>query len=198
MHRFGQFGALIVIAAYRALVQRDLRGARTVLLGLILPLTLLLVIAYWLEAAVTGAPMSIGISPLVTVWNVDPSFGSLALKLPLSILFPIGVYLLYRRDAKMDTGLVLGWWLFISGAAQMYLLVEYGSRWAHGNFWWSAQIGSLILFVATLMFWFRQLRRDSERDPRFWITLLLLALHVASGMVLYYSTMTLDDIALAW
>jgi len=187
--------ALIVVVAYRALVQRNPTGARLAIIGLILPSILLLAVQYVLQYSLTTvAGGGVGLLPFATVWFTEPSFWWMAIKLVASIAFPLTVYLLYRQPASSDLGLGLGWWLFVSGMAQMYLGVEYGITWNHNNFWWSAETGALILFVATLMFWFRQWKRE----PRLWIALVVLALHIVSGFALYYSTMTLSNIAVGW
>jgi hypothetical protein len=71
----------------------------------------------------------------------------LAVKLLLSLLFPLSVLATNFHRVKENSALMLAWVLFVVGAGMMYLLAESGPRMIHGNMLWSAQIGIFILFV---------------------------------------------------
>ena len=71
----------------------------------------------------------------------------LAVKLLLSLLFPISVLATNFRRVREDCFLMLAWTLFAVGAGMTYLLAESGPRMIHGNMLWGAQIALFILFI---------------------------------------------------
>ncbi len=102
-------------------------------------------------------------------------------KFVLSILFPLCVYSLYFRKATDDTYLSLAWPIFLVGACYTYFLAEDGAARFDGNFWWSAQVALLILFVFSTAF----LVRQEVRSKRFFICAAVFGLHLISGIVWY-------------
>ncbi len=181
--------ALIVVLAYRAAIQQNYIGLRLLLLGIIAPTTILLAVQYVLQYHMLPRPVGsdgIALMPFVTAVLIEPSFWWIALKLLLSLAFPLAVYLLYRKQLKGQMGIALAWWMMVAGIAQMYLLTERGLIARDLNFWSGAQIAGFILFVFTVRGWLPNLKNE----PRAWISGGLLALHVVSGLLLYGTILT--------
>ncbi len=76
-------------------------------------------------------------------------------KFLLSILLPLTVLVLYRRQVLTDSAMQLAWLQFAFAAGYTYLLAETRESMA-GNFAWSGQIGTYLLFVASTVFAMRQ------------------------------------------
>jgi hypothetical protein len=121
-------------------------------------------------------------NPQANVWLLP--------KFVLSILFPLFVSLLYLGRARARIHLNFAWLCFVFGTAYSYLLVE-SSRVEHGNFTWSGQITLFILFVVSLVFflqqnpWLVDQHRPRIQRRRFAVCVLVLALHLVSGIVWY-------------
>ena len=103
-------------------------------------------------------------------------------KFAASTLFPLTVAAVYWPTARRDTLLQFAWLCFGFGAVYSYAVVE-TDHWAAGNFVWSGYITLFTLFVATTIFWLRQVASSAGR----WSTRALVcgaafALHVASGL----------------
>lgn len=81
----------------------------------------------------------------------------LALKLVLSVLFPLVVYGVYWRRAWHNLTLNLAWVSLGMGLLYAYLFIDVGEI-AAGNLVWNAQIGVTVLFVASAWFWLQQIR----------------------------------------
>jgi hypothetical protein len=151
---------------------------------LIIPMIVLLLIDYVAQYfGADGSNTRIIFAPLKSVSIYEASRLWLLIKFMLSILFPMFVYVLYRRQAIRDTALNLGWLVFLAGAGQMYLFAESGDRLKDGNFWWSAEIGLFMLFIVSTLFWIRHFR-DQPRW-RGWVCLGIFALHLISGLIFY-------------
>ncbi len=180
--------ALVVFLVVRAGRTRNLTGLRLSVFGLILPMLILLPIQYVAQYTLIplAAPGGIIFAPLGTVLQHEPRVEWLALKFLMSIAFPVAVTLLYRHSAFSDNAMLIGWLVFLAGAAQMYFFAESGDRFNHGNFWWSAQIGLFVLFVAAIRLWLTQARRDW----RSLLSLAVLSLHLISGAVMINRVIT--------
>jgi len=72
-------------------------------------------------------------------------------KFLLSILLPLMVLLMYRREALREPVLQLAWVQFAFAAGYTYLLAETREPLA-GNFAWTGQIATYILFVSSTLF----------------------------------------------
>lgn len=141
--------AIVLLAVFHYWRRQPLDW-RTLGLGFVVPGLLVLssqwVVAFWLAR---GEQAGIVVQPLVVV---DAFSDFLLPKFLLSILFPLAVLVIGGRDAFRDGALQLAWLGFVAGAAQMYLLAESGDRMFDGNFRWSAQIGSFLLFAASVRY----------------------------------------------
>ncbi len=131
----------------------------------------------------------------------------LFVKFFLSVLFPLGVFLLYLPKVLKDMELLLAWLVFLFGATYGYLLAEEGVRFAHGNFVWSAQIGLFILFVYTVLFLIKRSPFNDQKDPgqtprsvrKFWISVGLYGIHLIGGIVWYVNHLGIfGDIFKLW
>lgn len=119
---------------------------------------------------------------------VESAFsGYLFWKFLLSIVFPVGIFILTARRSITDPEMQLAWAAFAAGVGQVYLFAEGGERLLHGNFRWGAQIGLFILFAASVRFFFSrlpQLKTISWKQYAF--GLLTYLPHLICGIV-YYS-----------
>ncbi len=130
----------------------------------------------------------IALDPFAFIARYEPISRWLLVKLLLSVLFPLLVYLLHWHAAWRDHRLNMAWLTFFSGAAAFYLLVETGFRAGDGNFFWGAMAASFVLFVASAQFWLMQsapLRRGQLLRIGWRDGLCLAAgiLHFVSGIV---------------
>lgn len=130
---------------------------------------------------IDGVRSGITFAPLASVYMYEPSLMAIAGKFVLSIAFPLTVALLYRKQVRDDVALELAWGIFVFGAAQMYLLAETGVRAPDGNFWWGAQIGAFLLFVASFTSLSR-LRHSGSRW-RYRLAIGVFTVHVTCGAV---------------
>ena len=142
---------------------------------------------------ITADPSRIEFQPLL----VFSHFSShLLVKFILSILFPLAVLVLYRENSFRDISIGLSWLVFLFGAAYTYFLAEGGTRAWCGNFAWSGQIASFVLFVSSAIFVFRTELAFPQRSlpfwksPRFLTVVLIFSLHLISGMLWYYKHLT--------
>ena len=135
------------------------------------------------QANLYGEAAGIKFSPLelyLVYWEVPAA--NLIPELIISLIFPIVVYVMYRR-AWQDFVLNLAWLIFIAGQAMAFLLIE-SPHFGHGNMVWSGRITALVLFVVSIAFFLRQnkdlLDKDKgfPRDGRFYLGMLLLAIQI--------------------
>ncbi len=178
--------ALALVVLWRLLVAR-MHLSRSFLTWVLLVgvvLTGTLVLQYiaqflWIDDGDSG----IAVAPLEAVLQYESSPIWIAIKFLMSISFPAIVTVLYRRYWRDAVALQLAWLVFAFGALQMYLLAETGSRTGAGNFWWGAQIGLLILFLASLEHLFRHWKK--AETWRYRLALALFILHVTCGAVFH-------------
>lgn len=127
---------------------------------------------------------SIALSPPFEVLRYHSRW--IALKIPLSIVFPLFVTAVFWQRARHNLLLQFGWSLFLIGLVQGAFLIEAGEMKYAGNFLWSSQIGCFMLFVAAATFFFTDCPptwvQMSERQR---VALILLSLHAACGMIYY-------------
>jgi hypothetical protein len=141
--------ALAVVAVKRAAFRSQIDW-RLLILGFALPALATLAFQYYwtfsdsqIPGTIPGAK-HIVFAPLAVMKRYS---SWLAVKLLLSLLFPLSVLAINLRRAREDSALMLAWVLFAVGAGIGYLLAESGPRMIHGNMLWSAQIAIFILFV---------------------------------------------------
>ena len=88
----------------------------------------------------------------------------LGTKFVLSLLFPVGVYVLYFREARTSLRLNLSWLAFLVGASFTYLVAE-KKRVLDGNFTWGAQVALFVLFVESVALVVRSTPVNSAGRP---------------------------------
>lgn len=182
--------SLLALAALRFLRKRSVDW-RMLGLGFVLPGILVLssqyLVAYWLargeQAGIVFRPFEV----------VDAFSDHLALKLLLSILFPLAALWAAAPRIKRDAPLQLAWLAFAFGAAQMYLLAESGDRFFHGNFRWSAQIALFLLFAVSA----RSLmampgEQIASRVRRRLVAQAIYLVHLAAGIAYYVRSLIVE------
>ncbi len=196
--------SLALVAAWRLLWRQPINWL-VLMGGIVLPAVGLL--GY---QALTWTDGGMAISPFETfrLWDYhyDPQTSAqLGLKLLLSLLFPLVVYGTYFSQARRDLLLNLAWLCALAGTAFSYLFIDTGDPVA-GNLTWNGQIGVLVVYVASTVFFLRQnqaiIAGKMTRIPwRFGLCLLIFGLHVISGIqwyVLHLNAVWPDIIYGAW
>lgn len=160
--------------------------------GLLMPAVAVLAMQYYLSYSGVGPPSSYHNAVIFAPFKVMSRFGGyLGIKFLFSAAFPLAVYALYWKAAVGDARLNFAFLLFAFGCGYSYLLSE-EQHWEHGNFIWSGYITLFILFVFSATFFFRELKTASWRGKetlRHCVALLLLLLHVRSGMLVEVATL---------
>lgn len=116
----------------------------------------------------------------------------------LSIVFPIGVGLLYAKQARRHTFLGFAWTVFICAILATYMVYESGPRIQDGNFLWTGYNAVFLLMFASILFMLEQYLRELRHrygslqvfglrfSKRFAFASLLFGLHLLSGIAYYY------------
>jgi hypothetical protein len=158
---------------------RDRRWS-VLLLGVLVPGALVAAAQTWFTLTTDRMePATIAFAPLKVVFlHTKPHVPLVAVKLALSIVFPLAVLAAFPRAAVRDSALRLAWLAFLAGAFYAYGLAETGERAIHGNFLWSGQAAAAVLFAASARF---VLAREAA-GPRLAACAAAFALHVASGI----------------
>lgn len=127
---------------------------------------------------------------LLLPFQVESAFSkNLLPKFLLSILFPLGVALIFNRDALQKVELQLAWLTFLAGAFQMYFLAEGGDRMLHGNFRWSAQIALFLLFAASARYLYLLPPKTALNQGKArWFANCLYLAHLFAGAAYYLVT----------
>jgi hypothetical protein len=116
-----------------------------------------------------------------------------SVKLLLSVAYPFSVLILFWKEIRHSLLLGLAWMTFAVSLLVAYCFTESGSRAAHDNLGWSAQIALFILFVTSSIAMMGAIRQAALASPsrlvrwRAAVPVGLLVLHVAGG-VLWYAT----------
>lgn len=158
-------------------------------LAALVPEALLMLWQYQFHYLYTGpdAQGGFAVAPFAAITcNGSVSVFDVVVRFGLSIAFPIAVYAAFA-DARRRFWLNFAWATFALTALAAYLLVE-GLACA-GNLFWSAQITSFVLFLASAAYLSGRLG-DVRTDRRVQICVVLFALHLASGLAFYVQTLT--------
>ncbi|HEU4687582.1 MAG TPA: hypothetical protein VFS23_04425 [Vicinamibacterales bacterium] len=158
---------------------RWLRGQRQSIeylaLALVTPSALVVAWQYWLYFGQEGS--RIMFAPLLVMGYYA---NGLAAKFVMSILLPLTVLLVYRREALRDPAIQLAWLQFALAASYTYLLAESREPLA-GNFAWTGQIATYLLFVTSAVF---ALGRQT-RSLGSVVCVVAFAFHVISGILFF-------------
>ena len=178
------------VFALMALNRKDWHLLRFIALGVLLPGVLILawqyVFTYLHPPATSDMDSSRILFAPFLVYSIMARF--LIPKFFLSILFPLSVLLLYRKEALQDRYFQLGLVLFLMGAAQSYFFAEEGVRLIKGNFLWSGQLGLFLWFVISMRFIVQRFFSEPDRtrwSGKFVVVSGIFALHVVSGILWY-------------
>lgn len=171
--------ALVIFSAYRIL-KKEYLNYKALFWGLGLPTVIVLVWQFALTyyAKKNGA---VAFLPFVVMSTYSQYLGW---KLLLSILFPLAVLLVYFKQAIKDPRMILAWLIFLVALIFTYFFAESGERLLHGNFVWSGEIASILLFAVSTLFYFEGLMKTTKLAKT--LTTLWLV-HVAFGVLYYLS-----------
>ena len=126
----------------------------------------------------------------VPAWRIPIQF-------MLSIVFPVGVILLYARQASRSLFLNFAWAVFACAIVVTYFLYESGPRFTHGNFVWTSYSSAFLLMFASTLFLLEQHVRERQIDQsslqilglrfsrRFAFASFLFCAHVLAGIAYY-------------
>jgi len=172
--------ALIVLTIIFA-IKKEKMDWRLCIFGFILPAIMILSWQYSITYTdVMNTNKGIIFAPFIIDRNVS---NYLLLKFFLSVFFPLIVLLVNNKILEHENALKLSWLTFFAGTAQVYLFAEGGSDFKAGNFRWGAQIGLLLLFIASARFIFQQHTNLSMKEKM--INYLTYLPHVAGGIVYF-------------
>lgn len=165
--------------------------------GFLIPSILFLLFQYFVtyDAFLPQIPRSYEKSQIIfaplTVMNIFSSW--LLPKFLLSTAFPLLVSICYIKKTGNDYYMKFAWLTFFFGGFCTYFLAESGYyRMAQGNFFWSGQITLFVLFVYSTRFFLEIVFSQGQRplpmlDRKQLFLTLLLATHVASGILYYFA-----------
>jgi hypothetical protein len=153
---------------------------------------LLVQLVYYYQTPVTGEEAPRGLQLVfLDVWHTQTH--SVPISLLLAVAFPLAISLFRHKSLIAKPYLIIAWLMTLIGAAQFAFIAETLDGSVHGSANW---IGgylmglSALYIVAVLEFmnWLGERRRVSRSGTNtpFWVTLVLLSLHVMSGLVYDY------------
>jgi hypothetical protein len=166
---------------------RDRRWS-ALLVGVLVPGALVAAAQAWFTLTTDRMePTTIAFAPLEVVFlHTRRHVPLVAAKLALSIAFPLVVAAVFAREAARDGAVRVAWLAFLAGAFYAYGLAETGPRMMHGNFLWSGQAATAILFAASARFALARVpaggRDERGARVRLAACAAAFALHVASGL----------------
>ena len=174
-------------------------------IGICLPGVFMLAFQYLLYDVNSsdGSAVAFGFLTFMQQWI--PSW-RIPIQLLLSLVFPIGVYLRYRENARRHLYLNMSWVLFAVAAGITYVLYETGPRIEHGNFIWNSYSAIFLLMFASALFLMEQHAHERQLEIGelhvFGIKLsrsvaflmLLFGLHVVSGITYYMRFLAIEHL----
>jgi hypothetical protein len=163
--------ATVVLAAWYRARGRHVRLVH--LCGAILVPAVAVLTWEYLSYFAPGGRSSIIVAPLLVMAHYATGLGP---KFLMSILLPLAVLLVYDREVLADPSMQLAWLQFAIAAGYTYLLAETRDPLA-GNFAWTGQIATYLLFVASTVFVLRHRGSLARTVP----CALAFSLHAASG-----------------
>lgn len=184
-----------LFAVWRCL-RRENVDWRLLAFGVLLPGLLVLGLLALLSYVEHDDGSSIEFGPLTFMKLYLPTW-RIPVQLLLSIVFPVGVSLLYARQASRNLFLSFSWIVFACGIFVTYSLYESGPRLKHGNFLWTGYSAVFLLLFAATRFLLEQYVRELRYghsslqvfglrfSRRFAFASFLFGLHVISGIAYY-------------
>jgi hypothetical protein len=144
--------------------------------AIVVPAVAVLVWEY-LSYFAPGGRSAIIFAPLLVMAHYATGLGP---KFLMSILLPLAVLLVYGRQVLADPSMQLAWVQFAIAVGYTYLLAETRDTWA-GNFAWTGQIATYLLFIASTVFVLRNPWSRSRTVP----CALAFSLHAVSGVLFF-------------
>jgi len=167
----------VVLLLLIRLARRQPVDSLLIFLGFVVPTAITLAIQLEVMTADRG---DIVFAPLQSLTFYGETLPGLALKLPLSLLFPLAVTASTWRSSKNDPAFQMAWLTLGFGLVQYYLFNETKHVGA-GNFWWGAQLALFILFIVSARIAWRAPLGEKRRR---WLWIVL-GVHVACGLFLW-------------
>ena len=163
-----------------SLIKQKAIDWKTILFCVFIPS--ILVLTYEYLSTYTTGDVNVAFSPFIVMKN---SSDFLLFKFLLSIWFPLVVLITYWKKALEYFPLKLAWMTFFFGVSYTYLLAEGGWRIFHGNYTWSGEICSFVLFTVSAMFFFGQM--DKTLPKKKWAVSLVVGFlpHMLCGLIYY-------------
>jgi hypothetical protein len=183
---------VVLLPAVFLVVARDTSAWRTALLAVFLPGVAVLA---WLFLSTYGGGGGLEIAPFKVLTHFTAPWTILP-KAVLSLLFPLSLLLLFRREVRADRLAVLAWLMLLIGFGYGLLLAEKGERVFDGNWLWSGQVAAFALFAATLRL-LLELQARVGRNRRTDIAWLVFFCHLAAGLA-WYLVQYRDQPTLVW
>jgi hypothetical protein len=140
-----------------------------------MPACIVLALQFWMTFTGNGGGGGLALAPFL----VYGGSADVLAKLPASLLFPVTAVVVLWRQAAKHKALEFAWFLYIVGMAISFCVVESGPRMMHGNFAWTGQTVTFLLYVEStialmaLPWW------------RAWPAWIAFGLHVMCGVVWY-------------
>ncbi|HEX2620444.1 MAG TPA: hypothetical protein VHL11_09860 [Phototrophicaceae bacterium] len=186
--------ALTLVIVWR-LLRRETVPWRALILTVFIPTALALGWQFYftyVQQTVIGYGLNpsngIIFAPLKTALYFDPSLVVVAIKLLVSLAFPLWVVSFYP-SVRRNLAIRLGWLMILIGLAQYLLLAEAGEFYMAANFNWGLRTITLFVFALSLVdlvkATFIQIQ-ERRPDARLIGAVLLLITHIIGGMYLYY------------
>ena len=146
-----------------------------------------------------GSAVEIGFLTFMTLnvpaWRIPIQF-------MLSIVFPVGVCLVYAQQASRNLFLNFTWTVFACACLVTYFFYESGPRFSHGNFLWTSYSAVFLLMFASTLFLLEQYVRERRIahsnlrifglrvSKRFAFASFLFCAHVIAGIAYYLRYLT--------
>lgn len=172
---------VICVFGIAKLIRKQPVDWKRLLYGIVLPSTIILVWQFLITYG-QDSDSSIVFAPFVVMQHYS---SNLLIKLILSLVFPIGVTLVFWKEATKDNRILMGWFLCAMGLIYTYFFAEEGARILSGNFIWSGEISLFILFVSCILFLSDNKFSERSTTSR-WVILVTGSLHLFSGMIYYF------------
>ena len=177
---------LLILFAWR---RRNVPQRNFMLLGVLVPGACVLLWQFLFTYLVPNSFLGssgIEFAPLLVYNTVSDT---VFFKFLLSILFPLSMLIIWRKEALSSNVYIFSFLLFLFGSIEAYGFAERGSRVYDGNLLWSAQFGLFFWFLISMKLAYTQLSKNGGRlvrSPKFGIALVAFFLHLSSGLLWYF------------
>ena len=112
----------------------------------------------------------------------------------LRMAFPFAVVIIWRKTVFKDKLFNICFWQYILGLLVFWTFAETGTRASHGNFGWGNVIGSSLLWIWCVIYFFKRWREEKPGEQKgaaiklkFAVPAFLLGLHLCDGIIYYFN-----------